>query len=175
MSTDLNELEKRMGSAMDAHRPTAPHPEGLGAALAMERALHDAGWEPGQVGHVNAHGTATPLNDAAEALAIRHVFARGEHHRQVAVSANKSQIGHLVTAAGGPECIATLLALKTGWLPPTLNLDDPDPACGLDLVAHRARRTQATKALCNSFGFGGLNVSLAIARIEPPRAQGQAW
>lgn len=163
------------GSSMDAHRPTAPHPEGLGAALAMQRALHDAGWAPEQVQHINAHGTSTLLNDVAEARAIRRVFAAGEHHRRLAVSANKSQLGHLITAAGGPECIATLLALKTGWLPPTLNLDHPDPACGLDVVAQRARPTQATKALCNSFGFGGLNVSLAISRAEAPPGERQAW
>ena len=152
------------GSALDAYRITAPHPEGLGAAQAMERALADAGMAPEEVGHINAHGTSTPLNDATETLAIKRVFARGEHYRRIAVSASKSQLGHLITAAGAPECVATALALKHGRVPPTLNLQDPDPLCDLDCVPLVARRMQLRAALTNSFGFGGLNVSLALRR-----------
>ena len=154
------------GSALDAYRITAPHPEGRGAALAMQRALGDAGLAPEDIGHINAHGTSTPLNDATEALAIRQVFGGGMHYRRIAVSASKSQFGHLITAAGGPECVATVLALKQGRVPPTLNLDDPDPRCDLDCVPRVSREVALRAALSNSFGFGGLNASLALRRYE---------
>ena len=152
------------GSSMDAYRITAPHPEGRGAAQAMARALADAGLQPEDIDHINAHGTSTLLNDATETQAIKQVFARGEHFRRLAVNATKSQIGHLITAAGAPECLATVLALKTGWVPPTLNLEQPDPACDLDHVPHHARRLRLRAALSNSFGFGGLNAAIAFRR-----------
>lgn len=152
------------GSSLDAYRITAPHPEGAGAILAMRKALNDAALEPETIGYVNAHGTSTYLNDTAETKAIKTVFARGEHYRKLVVNANKSQIGHLIAAAGGPEFIATALALKYGVVPPTLNLDNPDPECDLDYVPHCARSVHLEAAISNSFGFGGLNASLALRR-----------
>nr|ABW82985.1 3-oxoacyl-(acyl-carrier-protein) synthase II [uncultured bacterium pEAF66] len=154
------------GSSLDAYRVTAPHPEGRGAALAMRKALADAGLQPGAIGYINAHGTSTPLNDVAETRAIKSVFADGGHYRKLMVSASKSQIGHMIAAAGAPECIATVLALHAGHVPPTLNLDHPDPECDLDYVPHLARRAPIQAALSNSFGFGGLNVSLALRRYQ---------
>ncbi len=154
------------GTALDAYRITAPHPDGAGAALAMQHALHDAGLAPESIGYINAHGTSTHLNDIAETRAIKQVFSKQEHYRKLAVSASKSQIGHLITAAGGPEFIATVLALKDGKVPPTLNLDTPDPECDLDYVAHAWRALQLDAALSNSFGFGGLNASLALRRYQ---------
>lgn len=150
------------GSSMDAYRITAPHPQGAGAAQAMERALRDAGLAPGDIDFINAHGTSTPLNDTAETRAIKTVFAEGEHYRRLAVTANKSMLGHLIAAAGAPEFIATVLSLHEGVLPPTLNLEQPDPECDLDYVPGAARRLPLRAALSNSFGFGGLNASLAV-------------
>ncbi|WP_039912634.1 beta-ketoacyl-[acyl-carrier-protein] synthase family protein [Cellvibrio mixtus] len=150
------------GSSMDAYRVTAPHPEGRGAAQSMENALRDAGIAPGDIDYINAHGTSTPLNDPAETMAIKHVFAAGDHYRKLAVSATKSQIGHWIAAAGAPEFIATLLAARDGIAPPTLNLENPDPACDLDYVPLQARPMKIGAALSNSFGFGGLNASLIV-------------
>lgn len=154
------------GSSLDAYRITAPHPDGAGAALAMQKALADAALSPRDVGYINAHGTSTPLNDKAETKAIKTVFAEQEHFRQLLVSSTKSQIGHLIAAAGAPEFIATVLALESGMVPPTLNLDHPDPACDLDYVPHQARQAPISVALSNSFGFGGLNASLALRRYQ---------
>lgn len=155
------------GSALDAYQITAPHPEGHGAALAMTRALRDAGLQPEAVDHINAHGTSTPLNDPAETLAIKRVFARGEHYRRLSVSANKSMLGHLIAAAAGPECIATVLSLRDGKVPPTLNLEAADPKCDLDYVPGSAARVQSLRvALSNSFGFGGLNTAIAFKAAE---------
>ena len=148
------------GATADAFHVTQPEPEGLGAIAAMHAALAEAGEPAEAVGYLNAHGTSTPLNDAAEAKAIRKVF--GEH--QVAVSSTKSMTGHLLGAAGGLEAAATVLALHTGTLPPTINLNDPDPECDLDHVANTAREQQVDLALSNSFGFGGQNAVLAIRR-----------
>lgn len=150
------------GSSMDAYRITAPHPEGWGAAQAMAGALRDAGLAPSAIDYINAHGTSTALNDAAETMAIKQVFSHGEHYRKLAVSATKSQIGHWIAAAGAPEFIATLLAVRNGTAPPTINLENPDPACDLDYIPGRARAMAIGAALSNSFGFGGLNVSLAL-------------
>ena len=158
------------GSSLDAYRVTAPHPEGKGAALAMRKALADAALQPDAIDYINAHGTSTPLNDVAETHAIKTVFAAGAHYDKLMVSASKSQIGHMIAAAGAPEFIATALALHAGHVPPTLNLDNPDPACDLDYVAHHARRAPIQAALSNSFGFGGLNVSLALRRYEEKQA-----
>lgn len=159
------------GSSLDAYRITAPHPDGIGAALAMQKALSDADMPPEEIGYVNAHGTSTHLNDTAETKAIKAVFARGEHYRKLVVNANKSQIGHLIAAAGAPEFIATALALKFGVVPPTLNLDEPDPECDLDYVPHHAREVRLNAALSNSFGFGGLNASLALRRYPVDRQE----
>jgi len=152
------------GCSADAYRVTAPHPGGLGAAAAMRRALADGGVEPAQVGSINAHGTSTPLNDAIETAAIKAVFADGEHYRRLAVSANKSQFGHLIAASGGPEFIATALSVRDGLIPGTLNLANPDPVCDLDYVAEGTRAQAVEYALSNSFGFGGFNVSLLVKR-----------
>lgn len=154
------------GSSMDAYRVTAPHPEGKGAALAMQKALVDADLDACAINYINAHGTSTPLNDTAETLAIKTVFAEEVHYQKLAISATKSQIGHWIAAAGAPEFIATLLAIRHGVVPPTLNLENPDPLCDLDYVPQKARAMKVNAALSNSFGFGGLNTSLAIKPFE---------
>jgi 3-oxoacyl-[acyl-carrier-protein] synthase II len=147
------------GVATDAYHPTAPRTDGTGAATAMRLALADAGLAPAEVGYVNAHGTGTKRGDAAEARAIRAVF--GAH--PPAVSSVKGVTGHLLAAAGAVEAAATALALRHGVLPPTHNLDDPDPECDLDHVRKAPREAAAGVALSNSFAFGGHNVSLALA------------
>jgi 3-oxoacyl-[acyl-carrier-protein] synthase II len=151
------------GATCDAYHMTQPSPGGAGAAECMSEALADAGLEPGDVGYVNAHGTGTPYNDEAETGAIKRVFGAGA--RRVPVSSTKSMTGHLLGAAGAVEAIYTVLALERGMLPPTINLDDPDPACDLDYVPNRARPATIDAALSNSFGFGGTNVSLALRRL----------
>jgi 3-oxoacyl-[acyl-carrier-protein] synthase II len=130
----------------------------------MARALHVAGVSPSDVQYINAHGTSTPANDAAETAAIRSVF--GSHADRVAVSSTKSVTGHLLGAAGGVEAVATAMALYTGVLPPTANYTTPDPACNLDYVPREARRANPRVALSNAFGFGGTNSTLAFARYE---------
>lgn len=152
------------GCAMDAHHLTAPHPEAAGAVRAMRQALRDAGLPPTCIAHVNAHATSTVRNDPLEAQAIQTVFAQDGHWEKVCVTANKSMLGHLIAAAGAPEFIATALTVKTGDVPPTLNLDNVDPACALNHVRHTARREDVPFALCNSFGFGGLNACLVVRR-----------
>ena len=151
------------GSACDAYRVTDPHPQGLGAALAMRRALADAGVEPASVGYINAHGTSTPANDRLETRAIHHVFADAT---LPPVSSTKSMIGHLTVAAGAVEAIATIGMLREQRLHPTLNLDEGDPDCDLDYVAHVARPARFDFALSNSFGFGGQCASLLLRRWE---------
>ncbi|TMA38002.1 MAG: beta-ketoacyl-ACP synthase II, partial [Deltaproteobacteria bacterium] len=146
----------------DAYHMTQPAPEGEGAAQCMALALADAGVRPDEVGYVNAHGTGTPYNDAAETRAIHKVF--GAHAARVAVSSTKSMTGHLLGAAGTVEAAYTVLALMRGLVPPTINLDEPDPACDLDYVPHEARRLPLDAAVSNSFGFGGTNVSLVFRR-----------
>ena len=153
------------GSSLDAYRITAPHPEGAGAALAMRGALTDAGLRPDEVDYINAHGTSTPLNDKSETLAIKTVFAEGDHFQRLLVSSTKSQIGHMIAAAGAPEFIATAMALHTGMVPATINLDTPDPECALDYVPHRPRDASPRTAISNSFGFGGINACLALRRF----------
>lgn len=157
------------GSSLDGYKVTAPDPQGRGAALAMRAALEDAGVRPRQVDLVNAHGTSTPLNDVAETLAIKSVFAEGEHYRQLAVCANKSQFGHLIAAAGAPEFIVTALSCRDDRIPPTLNLQHPDPDCDLDYCAQRAVSRPVQVALSNSFGFGGLNASLVLGKYRESR------
>ena len=150
------------GATADAFHVTQPEPEGLGAIAAMQAALTDAGESAESVGYVNAHGTSTPLNDSAESRAIRKVF--GDH--RVLVSSTKSMTGHTLGAAGAVEAAATVLALHEGTLPPTINLEDPDPECDVDHVANEARAESVNVALSNSFGFGGQNAVLAIRRAS---------
>lgn len=150
------------GASVDAHNVTAPHPEGAGAKLAIERCLADGRLNTGQIGYINAHGTGTALNDPVEAGAIRE--ALGAHGASVPVSSTKAAHGHLVAAAGALEACVSLVALREQVLPPTLNLDDPDPACALAHIPLTARPGRVEVALSNSFGFGGQNAVLAFGR-----------
>ena len=150
------------GTSVDAYRVTAPTPDGSGAALCMSRALSDAGLPPSAVDYVNAHGTSTQLNDVTETLAIKQVF--GGRPLAPPVSSTKSMIGHAVAAAGAVELVAVLAALRDQALPPTINLDDPDPECDLDYVPKVARDAKVDVALDNCFGFGGQNACLAVRR-----------
>ena len=151
-----------VGMASDAHHLTAPDPEGRGASRSMELALRDAGWKPEEVQYISAHGTSTPLNDRAETLAIRKVF--GSHSNRLAVSSQKSMIGHLIGAAAAVSAVSTVLSIGQDRIPPTINLEDPDPECDLDYVPLCSRSLILEKALVNSFGFGGHCVTLAFAR-----------
>ena len=151
------------GASGDAYHMTAPCVDGEGAARAMRRALDDAGLAPEDVLHVNAHGTSTPAGDPAEVAAIKSVF--GEHARRLMVSSTKSMTGHLLGAAGGLEAVAVALTLARGIVPPTINLEKPDPTCDLDFVPNQARTQNVTAAISNSFGFGGHNVTLAVRRV----------
>jgi 3-oxoacyl-[acyl-carrier-protein] synthase II len=147
----------------DAHHITMPAPEGEGAQRCMRRALADAGISPEQVGYINAHATSTAA-DAIETAAIRRVF--GAHaHKGLAVSSTKSMHGHLLGAAGGLEAAICALALQGEILPPTINLDDPDPACDLDYVPGQARKAAVEYAMSNSFGFGGTNAAVILRKV----------
>jgi 3-oxoacyl-[acyl-carrier-protein] synthase II len=150
------------GATCDAYHMTQPSPGGEGAAECMAQALEDSGLAPHEVGYINAHGTGTPYNDEAETTAIKRVF--GEHAARLAVSSTKSMTGHLLGASGAVEVIYSVLTVGRGVIPPTINLDDPDPACDLDYVPHQAREADVEVALSNSFGFGGTNVSVAVRR-----------
>jgi len=152
------------GMSGDANHMTAPPDDGIGAQLSMRAALRDAGLAPTDVGYINAHGTSTELNDKIETYAIKQVF--GEHARKLAVSSTKSMTGHALGGAGGIEAIFSALAVAQGKLPPTINLTDPDPECDLDYVPHTMRETPVRVALSNSFGFGGTNGTLALARWD---------
>ena len=136
----------------------------MGAQIAMRRALQDARLEPGSVDYINAHGTSTPLNDSVETRAIRRVFA--EQAERLMVSSTKSMTGHALGAAGGLEAIFTVLCVREGQVPPTINYEEPDPECDLDYVPNEAREADVKVALSNSFGFGGTNAVLAIARYD---------
>ena len=151
------------GMSDDAFHITSPTETGEGAAAAMRNALKDARLSPSEVDYINAHGTSTPAGDAAESQAIEAVF--GEHAMKVAVSSTKSMTGHLLGAAGGIEAIFSVLAIRDNIAPPTINLDNQDPACRLDYVPHQARPMKIDVALSNSFGFGGTNGSLIFKRI----------
>ncbi len=156
------------GATADAHHVTAPDPDGDGAARAIEAALRDADVEPGAVEYVNAHGTSTPLNDRSETEAIKRVF--GERAQSIPVSSLKSSIGHLLGAAGAVEAVATVLALRDGVAPPTLNYEEPDDGLDLDYVPGESRPIErngrAPVAISNSFGFGGHNVVLSMEAPE---------
>lgn len=152
------------GATDDAYHITAPDPEGQGASHAMRNALSEAEIAPEQVGYINAHGTATELNDKLETLAIKDVF--GAHAYKLAVSSTKSVTGHMLGAAGGVEAVVCALALEEGVLPPTAGYKIPDPECDLDYITEGARVCQARYAMSNSFGFGGHNASLLFKKYE---------
>jgi 3-oxoacyl-[acyl-carrier-protein] synthase II len=152
------------GYTGDAYHMTAPPPEGEGAARCMRMAIKDAGLSPEEIDYINAHGTSTPLNDLTETQAIKTVF--GEHAKKVAISATKSMTGHLLGAAGSTEAIFTLLAIRDGIIPPTINYEVPDPECDLDYVPNVARRQPLTVGMSNAFGFGGTNATLVLRKFS---------
>jgi len=152
------------GCTADAYHMAAPPPGHEGAARSMEVALKSCVMDPATVGYINAHGTATPLNDVYETQAIKRVF--GEHSKKLAVSSTKSMTGHLLGGAGGLEAIVAIKAILEGVVPPTINLDNPDEGCDLDYVPHRAKQMDIEAALSNTFGFGGVNAVLAFRKFR---------
>lgn len=148
------------GNSFDAYGISEPHPNGDGALLAMRRALDSAAIGPGGICYINAHGTSTPKNDPVEALAIRRLW--GEHTARAAVSSTKSMLGHLISASGAVETVATVICGASGWMHATANLDEPDPACDLDHIRGGPRRMEHGHILKNSFGFGGQNAALVL-------------
>jgi len=152
------------GMSADGTHMTAPDPEGRGAARAMSAALKDAHVNPQDIQYINAHGTSTPLGDKAETFAIKTVWG-AEFAKKTAVSSTKSHLGHLLGASGGVEFVICVMALQDQVAPPTINLDDQDKECDLDYVPHEARHIHIDKVMTNSFGFGGHNASLILARI----------
>jgi len=152
------------GLTNDAHHMTAPRPDGAQAARAMRLALAEAGVAPADIGYVNAHGSSTPLNDSTETLALKQVF--GAHAARLAVSGTKGYYGHALGASGAIEAAICALATHRGWLPPTINLRVPDPACDLDYLANGGRETRPEYLLSNSFGFGGINAALVLRRAD---------
>jgi 3-oxoacyl-[acyl-carrier-protein] synthase II len=152
------------GATCDANHLTAPHPQGVGAVRAMQRAIADAGLSIDDIDYVNAHGTSTPANDPVESKAIREVF--GERAAKIKVSSTKSMVGHLLGGAGGVEAIVTTLALKEQFYPPTRNYENPDPECDLDYVPNKGVSAPMRVAISNSFGFGGHNGVLVFKRYE---------
>jgi 3-oxoacyl-[acyl-carrier-protein] synthase II len=153
------------GMSADAYHITAPSEDGDGAIRVMDAALRDAKIGPGDVQYINAHGTSTPYNDKLETLAIKKLF--GDHAGSLVISSTKSMTGHLLGAAGGLEAGISALAVRHQMVPPTINLDNPDPDCDLDYVPHKARPLAIEYALSNSFGFGGTNGALLFKRYEP--------
>jgi 3-oxoacyl-[acyl-carrier-protein] synthase II len=152
------------GMSGDAHHITSPPEDGEGAFLAMRNAVRDAGISPGDVQYINAHATSTELGDRAETVGIKRAF--GEYAARVAISSTKSMTGHLLGAAGAVEAIFSILAIRDGIAPPTINLENPDPACDLDFVPGSARRMPLKVTLSNSFGFGGTNGSLVFRALQ---------
>ena len=152
------------GSTGDAYHITAPAPNGEGGVRAMKEAIKDAGLSPDSIDYINAHGTSTPYNDKFETIAIKEVF--GEHAYKLAVSSTKSMTGHLLGAAGGIEAIFSVLAIKEGIIPPTINIETPDEDCDLDYVPDQARRQDVNVVLSNSLGFGGHNATLIFKKYE---------
>jgi 3-oxoacyl-[acyl-carrier-protein] synthase II len=152
------------GASSDAHHVTQPPPEHEGAQRCMRLALQDARLAPSDIDYINAHGTSTPLGDVAEIVAIKAVF--GEHARKVPVSSTKSMMGHLTGAAGSAEACLSILAMTTGVIPPTINLDQLDPAIDMDCVPNKSRRQECGAVMSNSFGFGGTNAVLIFARLD---------
>ena len=151
------------GMSGDAYHMTAPSENGEGGGRCMRAAINDAGIDPSQIGYINAHGTSTPAGDLAETMGIKGVL--GDHASKVMVSSTKSMTGHLLGAAGGVEAVFSVMALHTGVIPPTINLDTPDVGCDLDYVPHTAREHQVEYVMSNSFGFGGTNGSLVFRRV----------
>ena len=152
------------GMSGDAYHMTAPSESGDGAIRCMQNALANAGVAAAEVDYINAHGTSTPAGDVIESRAIKQVF--GDQCSNLAISSTKSMTGHLLGAAGGIEAIFTVLAIRDGIAPPTINLDNPDPECDLDYVPHKARKMEINVALSNSFGFGGTNGTLIMKRVD---------
>lgn len=152
------------GLTGDAFHVTAPPPEGEGAFRSMREALRDGGIKPEQVDYINAHGTSTPLNDENETAAIKNLF--GEHAYKMAISSTKSMTGHLLGAAGAVEAVATVLAIKNSFVPPTINLDEPDPLCDLDYTPKVGKERNIEYAISNTFGFGGHNASLLFKKYN---------
>ncbi len=152
------------GSTSDAYHMTAPSEDGDGARRVMAMALRKAGISPGQVDYINAHGTSTPYNDKLETLAIKNCF--GDHARKLAISSTKSMTGHLLGGAGGLEAGISALAVFHDVVPPTINLDNPDPECDLDYVPRTSRKMPVRYALSNSFGFGGTNAALLFKKYQ---------
>jgi len=150
------------GSTADAFRITDSHEDGRGAIACLKEALEGANLTPEEIDYINAHGTSTSVNDSVETLAIKQTF--GEAAYSVPISSTKSMMGHLIAAAGSVEAIVCLLTIRDGLLPPTINLDYPDPECDLDYVPHEARKKKVDVALSNSFGFGGQNITLILKR-----------
>jgi 3-oxoacyl-[acyl-carrier-protein] synthase II len=152
------------GNTADANHMTAPAPFGEGAARCMKMALRHSGLNPADISYINAHGTSTPHGDKVETIAIKRCF--GDHAKNVPVSSTKSMTGHLLGAAGGLEAGITVLAVHHQIVPPTINLDQPDPECDLDYVPNAVRPARIVYALSNSFGFGGTNAALLFKRYE---------
>ena len=151
------------GSTADAFRITDSHDEGRGAIACMKEAQADARLDPADIDYINAHGTSTAVNDSIETLAIKRSF--GDSAFRVAISSTKSMMGHLIAAAGSVEAIVCFLTIRDGVIPPTINLDNPDPQCDLDYIPHVAREQSVDVALSNSFGFGGQNITLILRRF----------
>jgi 3-oxoacyl-[acyl-carrier-protein] synthase II len=152
------------GSTADAFAVTDSHPDGRGAIACIRAALRDAGLAPEDIGYVNAHGTSTRVNDRVETIALKQ--ALGEQAYKIPVSSSKSMIGHLIAAAGAVELIISIMALRRGILPPTINYETPDPECDLDYIPNVAREKRVRHVLSNSFGFGGQNISLIVSRFD---------
>ena len=152
------------GATSDAHHVTQPHPEGEGAAEAMKIAVQQAGVEPEEVAYINAHGTSTPLNDKFETIAVKKAF--GNHANKLSMSSTKSMTGHLLGAAGGIEAAFSVMAISESAVPPTINLENPDPDCDLDYVPNLAKRGRVPVSMSNSLGFGGHNASLLFKEFE---------
>jgi 3-oxoacyl-[acyl-carrier-protein] synthase II len=152
------------GLSGDAYHVSAPDPEGLGAIQCMRMAIEDAGMQPEDVQCINAHGTSTKLNDDSETKAVKEVF--GDHAYRVPISSTKSMTGHLLGGAGGVEAIFSVLTIRNGLIPPTINYENPDPDCDLDYVPNTARKGDVKTILSNSFGFGGTNAALLLKAYE---------
>ena len=152
------------GLSSDAYHLTAQPPDADGAVRSMNMAIRKAGLHPSQIDYINAHGTSTPINDPTETMAVKRVF--GEHASRLAISSTKSMTGHLLGAAGGLEAGICALAIRHQVAPPTMNLDNPDPACDLDYIPLKARPMKIEHALSNSFGFGGTNATLLLSRYD---------
>jgi 3-oxoacyl-[acyl-carrier-protein] synthase II len=154
------------GATSDAYHLTQPAPEGAGAQRSMRMALKDAKLNPSDIDYINAHGTSTPQGDIQESKAIERVFGEHATSKKLWISSTKSMIGHLLGGAGAVETALSALAIAKGIVPPTINLEDPDPECGLDYVPNVARERSLRHALSNSFGFGGTNATIVLSRFS---------